>query len=57
MYGKRQMLPNPTAEPAAAIIKPNFEPHWPLLSVETLIAYFLGLVNTSEAANFQKKIN
>ena len=25
--GKRQILPNPTAEPAAAAITPNFEPN------------------------------
>lgn len=29
-YGKRQMFPNPMAEPAAAIMKPAFEFQLPL---------------------------
>ena len=31
-YGKRQMFPNPTAEPAAAATIPNFEPNVDLFS-------------------------
>jgi len=37
MYGKRQMLPMPMAEPAAARIKPIYELHFPLAAMDILL--------------------